>query len=116
MNDKKIKDLIEIPEVKTIIQMSDINDPKLQDFLTESFLLTDEVKKVLFSFFNDLIQKNGKGYFIEGNFGSGKSHLLSVLSLLLTYKKSWSPILEQVNKNSKLVDFSKKIEDEDYIV
>jgi len=116
MNDKKIKDLIEIPEVKTIIQMSDINDPKLQDFLTESFLLTDEVKKVLFSFFNDLIQKNGKGYFIEGNFGSGKSHLLSVLSLLLTYKKSWSPILEQVDKNSKLVDFSKKIEDEDYIV
>ena len=116
MADKQIKDLIKIPEVKTIIQMSDINDPELQDFLTESFLLTDEVEKILFSFFNDLMHEKGKGYFIEGNFGSGKSHLLSVLSLLLSYEKSWSPILEQLDENSKLADFSKKIKNEDYIV
>src|SRR6056297_3457745 len=104
MKSMRIKDLIEVKDVRTVVQMADIDDPKLRNFLTESFVITDEVKKVFLSFFNDLIKKEGKGYFIEGNFGSGKSHLLSVLSLLTDYKESWQHILDQQEYPKQLKD------------
>src|SRR6056297_1805660 len=111
----KIKDLVEVKEVRTVVQMADIKDPKLRDFLTESFVITDEVEKVMLSFFNDLLNNNGKGYFLEGNFGSGKSHLLSVLSLLLDYEKSWQHILSQKDRSGRLDDFYENIKDKNYI-
>ena len=116
MTEKKIKDLVEIPRVKTVIQMSDIEDPELRDFLTSSFLLTAEVEDVLSAFFTDISRHEGKGYFIEGNFGSGKSHLLGVMSLLLTRQDSWQPILEQTDNESRLSQASQKIQNSDYIV
>jgi len=111
----KIKDLVEVKEVRTVVQMADIKDPKLRDFLTESFVITDEVEKVMLSFFNDLLNNNGKGYFLEGNFGSGKSHLLSVLSLLLDYEKSWQHILSQKDRSDRLDDFYQNIKENNYI-
>ncbi len=111
----KIKDLVNIKDVRTVVQMADIKDPNLRDFLTESFVITDEVKRVFYSFFNDLVNKDGKGYFIEGNFGSGKSHLLSVLSLLINYEKSWQHILSQNKSSSKLQKLSKRVIDNNYI-
>ena len=116
MTEKRIKDLVEIPRVKTVIQMSDIEDPELRDFLTSSFLLTDEVERVLAAFFNDIGQQKGKGYFIEGNFGSGKSHLLGIMSLLLTWQDSWPPILAQSSPKGPLVRSSEKVKNNDYIV
>ncbi len=111
----KIKDLVEVKDVRTVVQMADIKDPQLRDFLTESFVITDEVEKVMLSFFNDLLNNNGKGYFLEGNFGSGKSHLLSVLSLLLDYEKSWQHILSQQDRSERLDDFYENIKDKNYI-
>ena len=111
----KIKDLVEVKDVRTVVQMADIKDPKLRDFLTESFVITDEVEKVMLSFFNDLLNKEGRGYFLEGNFGSGKSHLLSVLSLLLDYNKSWQHILSQKDRSNRLDEFYEDIKDKNYI-
>jgi len=111
----KIKDLVEVKDVRTVVQMADIQDPKLREFLTESFVITDEVEKVMLSFFNDLINKQGKGYFLEGNFGSGKSHLLSVLSLLIDYEKSWQHILSQTDRSERLDDFYQEVKDDNYI-
>jgi len=111
----KIKDLVEVKDVRTVVQMADIQDPKLREFLTESFVITDEVEKVMLSFFNDLINKQGKGYFLEGNFGSGKSHLLSVLSLLIDYEKSWQHILSQTDRSERLNDFYQEVKDKNYI-
>ena len=116
MTKKKIKDLVSIPRVKTVIQMSDIEDPELRDFLTSSFLLTDEVEDVLTAFFTDVSRHEGKGYFIEGNFGSGKSHLLGVMSLLLSRRDSWQPILDQTEDDSRLARAGQKVQNSDYIV
>ncbi|MFW6266592.1 MAG: DUF6079 family protein [Halanaerobiales bacterium] len=116
MTDKKINDLIEIPDVKTVIQLSDIKDPELKNFLTRSFLLTEEVREILISFFNNIFRKKGQGYFIKGNFGSGKSHLLGVLSLLLTHREAWDPILDQLEDDSKLKKLSDKIINEKFMV
>lgn len=112
---KKIGDLIEVPEVKTVIQMSDIEDPELRDFLAGSFVVTEETGQVLYSVFNSIYHNEGKGFFLEGNYGSGKSHLLTVISLLLTYQQSWQSILEQEEANS-LNPFYQEIINRSYLV
>ena len=109
----KIKDLIEVPEVRTVIQLSDSQDPKLRKFLTHSFLLTGEAKKVLTSLFHNISKKAGKGFFLEGNFGSGKSHLLTIINLLLNYEDSWEPLLEQ-DDTGKLKKYKNEIKIKDF--
>lgn len=108
---KRIGELIEIPPVKTVIQLSDSTDPELRNFLTESFLLTDEVRQVLEAFFNCLINQEGKGFFLEGNYGSGKSHLLTVLNLLLDYQESW----QKENIASDLSEYKNHIKGKDFL-
>jgi len=112
----QIGDLIEVPPVKTVIQMGDIENPELRSFLTESFLLTDEVKQVLESFMSNIINKQGKGFFLEGNYGSGKSHLLTVISLLLSHQESWQPLLLQDSISEILIDYRDKIKDKKYLM
>ncbi|MFP4662417.1 MAG: DUF6079 family protein [Halanaerobiales bacterium] len=112
----RIADLIEVPPVKTVIQMADIEDPDLRSFLTESFLLTDEVRQVLESFFNSIIKQQGKGFFLEGNYGSGKSHLLTVISLLLSYQESWQSLLTQQNVSDLLIEQKNELTAQHYLV
>ena len=121
MNDEaisgtKIEELVRVPEVRTVVQLSDRDDPELRQFLTDSFLLTCEVERILTAFFGDVSSGEGGGYFIEGNFGSGKSHLLSVISLLLDFKEAWDPILDQAGKNSQLAEVSAGVQTGDYLV
>src|SRR5690554_1074488 len=96
--------------------MSDIDDPGLRDFLTGSFLLTEESRKILESFFGSLNRNEGRGFFLEGNYGSGKSHLLTIISLLLTYPQSWSPLLEQTGKNASFQGYKEMALNGNYLV
>jgi len=100
---KKIGDLIEVPEVKTVIQLKDTEDSRLRDLLARNFLITDEVALFFKSFFSSILEKEGRGFFVEGNFGSGKSHLLSILGLSLSYPEAWQPLLEQDSGVGKLL-------------
>lgn len=113
MTEHKIGELIEVPQVRTVIQMSDIDNPELRDFLTESFLITEEVQRVFNAFFNRICQGEGKGFFIIGNYGSGKSHLLSVLSLLLSYDRAWEPLL---NQEKGLAQYHRQLSQQKFIV
>jgi energy-coupling factor transporter ATP-binding protein EcfA2 len=90
-----IKDLINLPEIKTVIQLSDLQDERLKRFLTQSFVLTQEVTFGLNHLLKSFSAGEGRGCFIQGNFGSGKSHFLTVLSLLLSYSESWEPLIKQ---------------------
>ena len=52
----------------------------------EEYVLTNEIKKSLSAFlsaYNDYNVKTQNGVWISGFFGSGKSHLLKMLALLL---------------------------------
>ena len=109
----KIGDLITVPDVKTVIQMSDLKDPQLRQFLTDSFLLTAEVRQVLESFFDSVCRGEGQGFWLEGNYGSGKSHLLAVISLLFSSRKSWEPLLEQDN-TEKLRQYREQVAENGY--
>ncbi|MFB3884745.1 MAG: DUF6079 family protein [Thermodesulfobacteriota bacterium] len=91
----KVGDLIEIPEIKTVIQLKDIEESSLRQMILDSFVVTTEVMKNLEMMLASLAKPEGKGAFLKGHFGSGKSHFLSILSLLLRAPDSWHALLSQ---------------------
>jgi hypothetical protein len=91
----KVGDLIEIPEIKTVIQLKDIEESNLRQMILDSFVVTTEVLKNLEMILTSLSKPEGRGAFLKGHFGSGKSHFLSILSLLLRTPDSWQALLSQ---------------------
>ena len=91
----KVGDLIEIPAIKTVIQLKDIEESSLRQMILDSFVVTTEVLKNLEMILASLSKQEGKGAFLKGHFGSGKSHFLSILSLLLRTPDSWHALLSQ---------------------
>ncbi len=79
----KIRDLIEVPPVRTVIRLADLADSSLRRHLVETFIFTGEVTFTLANILEKVAGLQGKGFFVIGNFGSGKSHLLNVLSLIM---------------------------------
>ncbi len=90
-----IRDLIEIPEIKTVIQLRDLEKPDLRRMILETFVVTEEVSKCLGMVASSLARPEGRGAFLKGHFGSGKSHFLSMLSLLLRNPESWNLLVSQ---------------------
>lgn len=99
----KIGDLITIPDVKTVIELAHIRDAELLKIedeqllreIAQTFVVTEDIKQNIESILQSMSQNQGRGFFLSGSFGSGKSHFLSVISLLLSYKKAWQPLVEQ---------------------
>ncbi len=91
----RIGDLIEVPEIKTVIQLKDLQDSHLQQMILHSFVVTGEVQDSLERILTSFSQPEGRGVFLKGHFGSGKSHFLSMLSLLLRHAESWKVLLDQ---------------------
>lgn len=77
-------ELIAVPPVKTVIQLSDTRDAGAAHEIVASFVLTEDAEFALSTISRDLVQGRGRGYFLQGAFGTGKSHLLSLLTLLLS--------------------------------
>jgi hypothetical protein len=80
----KIKDLISLPEIKTVVQLRDVDDLKEGARLAEHFVFTDEVRRGLQIIVREIVRGQGCGCFLKGHYGSGKSHFLSYLSLVLS--------------------------------
>ena len=89
-NPLRIGDLIEVPPVRTVIKLEEGH--KCPEDITGSFVFTTEVG-AHFSVFSESLQRDtGKGYFLQGDFGSGKSHFLAALCAWLA-EKSGAEIL-----------------------
>ncbi|MBW2133354.1 MAG: hypothetical protein JRG88_12630 [Deltaproteobacteria bacterium] len=101
MTQNRIKDLITVPPVETVIRLQDATtaDLKVMEGLLSSFVVTEEIENIFRELFRWIKRRKGVGAFLKGNFGSGKSHLLAVLSLLLETSQSWQylrhPLLEE---------------------
>ncbi len=80
----KVKDLIYVPPVRTVIRLADLDDNELRRHLVETFVITGEVSFTLSTILNKIAASRGEGYFVIGNYGSGKSHLLNILSLTMS--------------------------------
>lgn len=107
MSSKIIADLIAVPPVETVIRLeeADSADSAARQKLLGSFVITDEIEQVFEKLFGQILRRQGVGAFLKGNYGSGKSHLLAVLSLLLQSPKTWklldSPLLKPFSELQK---------------
>ena len=80
----KYKQLISFNPITTVIQLTDANDVTEEEKLVRSYVMSDEMERRIsdimlgqlqFEKFND-----NKGLFLVGNYGTGKSHLMSLVS------------------------------------
>jgi hypothetical protein len=77
----RIRDCIEVLPVQTVIRLDDSRtDPSA---ITSSFVFTSEVTEHFSALASALMLPQGTGCFLQGDFGSGKSHLLAALSAWL---------------------------------
>ncbi|MBD3244312.1 MAG: hypothetical protein GF331_27220, partial [Chitinivibrionales bacterium] len=76
-----IGDLIRVPPVQTVIRLEQAHTDARQ--IAESFVLTADIADHLHVLADSLNRPHGAGCFVQGDFGSGKSHLLAALTALL---------------------------------
>ena len=77
----KIGDLIEVPPVQTVIRLEE--GRTRSESIVSSFVLTSDVKSHFAVIADALQKKSGQGFFLQGDFGSGKSHFLATLTAWL---------------------------------
>ncbi|MBI1925692.1 hypothetical protein HYR99_15735, partial [Candidatus Poribacteria bacterium] len=123
----QIKDLIEVPAVKTVIELATVRDAAPEDVsqliqLIESFVVTADIEKCLRTVLDQIAsfpparggdRGGGMGFFLTGSYGSGKSHLLSVLSLLLQHSWAWESIVAQ---SEALRDYEARLRERRFLV
>ena len=77
----KIGDLIEVPPVQTVIRLEDGRQQSAT--IADSFVFTAEVRTHFAVLSDALMADTGRGFFLQGDFGSGKSHFLAALTVWL---------------------------------
>ncbi len=94
----KIRELLTLPPIKTVVQLSDTRDSAERTRLVDQFVLTDEVRRGLRIILDSVLRSEGRGFFLKGHYGSGKSHFLCYLSLILSNPESLSVFLKRLDQ------------------
>ncbi len=82
---KKIKHLIEIPEIETVIKINELYDydqRRLTDKIYNTFILTEEVLFGVSILIKKIAQRQNAGFIVKGSYGSGKSHFLAYMAAI----------------------------------
>ena len=82
----KYADLIKFEPIETVVQLRDADKAALARQLVKTYVFSDEMAEKLTSLVVPQLQfdtpADNKGMLIVGNYGTGKSHLMSVISAL----------------------------------
>ncbi len=73
---KTIRDIVSVPEHPTVVRLDALFVPGTE-WIEESYCLTEDVRGHLRALRGALGEPAGKGIFVIGQYGSGKSHLLA---------------------------------------
>ncbi|EII3098829.1 hypothetical protein CWL41_004519, partial [Vibrio parahaemolyticus] len=86
---KKYGDLIQFESVTTTIELEDSNDHDKAVGLVSSYVISDKMSQKLSNVIIEQLQYeesvDNKALWIVGNYGSGKSHLMSVISAVAEF-------------------------------
>ncbi len=82
LSNYRIGDLVEIPSVQTVVRLENSKDAVQS--AAGTFVFTSEVDKQIQVLAQALGRLYGQGYFLQGDFGSGKSHFLAALAAFLS--------------------------------
>jgi len=104
----KYSELISFDPIETVIQIRDADDPCMAEKLVKTYVMSDGMASAI----NDRIISqlsleevvDNKGVFLVGNYGTGKSHLMSVISAI-AQDESYIRHL----KNEKFAEYIKPI-------
>ena len=80
----KYKDLIQFDPIETVVQLRDADEAEKASRLVSTYVISDEMAEKLTAVVFPQLQydtpADNKGILIVGNYGTGKSHLMSVIS------------------------------------
>ncbi len=76
-----LRDLLTVPPVRTVVRLAESRERPAE--VCAGFVITDEVARHLHALAEILAHPTGKGVFLRGDFGSGKSHFLAALTACL---------------------------------
>ena len=95
----KYKQLISFNPITTVIQLTDANDVTEEEKLVRSYVMSDEMEKRISDIMLGQLQyeeyNDNKGIFLVGNYGTGKSHLMSLISAVAHDAKYLSMVQNQ---------------------
>src|SRR5215213_11878507 len=86
----RYSDLVQFEPIETVIQLRDADKEKTARELVNSYVISDRMADQLINLVFPQIQfqrpQDNKGVLIVGNYGTGKSHLMSVISAIAEYE------------------------------
>lgn len=86
----RYSDLVQFEPIETVIQLRDADKEKTARELVNSYVISDRMASQLTDLVFPQIQfqkpQDNKGVLIVGNYGTGKSHLMSVISAIAEYE------------------------------
>lgn len=82
----RYSDLINFKPIDSLIQLTDANDKRIAAELVKSYVMSDDMAdKLIYNMLSQLHLDDvvdNKGVILVGNYGTGKSHLMSVVSAI----------------------------------
>jgi len=86
----KYRDLIQFDPIVEVIQLQQANQHNKAQSLVSSYVISDRMMDVIVHQIIPTIniddKKAGKGLFVVGNYGTGKSHLMALISSIAEYE------------------------------
>ena len=82
----KYDDLIQFEPIESVVQLRDAIDATAARQLVETYVISEEMSEKLVGLVIPQLQfeqpTDNRGLLVVGNYGTGKSHLMSVISVL----------------------------------
>jgi len=86
----KYRDLIQFEPVVDVIQLRQADEKKRAEKLVSTYVISDRMTDVILHRILPSLsisaEKPGDGLFIVGNYGTGKSHLMSIVTAIAEHK------------------------------
>jgi hypothetical protein len=86
----KYAELVEFNPIETVVHLRDADEQSAASRLVSSYVISEDMAEKLTAVVFPQLQfehpLDNKGIFVVGNYGTGKSHLMSVIQLLVTNK------------------------------
>ncbi len=104
----KYRELVNFDPIETVIQLQEADSPEYARQLVQTFVISDgmaqQLTDLVFPNLQFLKPSDNKGILVVGNYGTGKSHLLSLVSSIAE-----QPGLVKVVKNKAVADGSRSV-------
>lgn len=94
----RYRDLIQFEPIESVIQLRQADHPDYARELVRTYVISDRMAEIITDLIIPHLQfdrpVDNRGLLIVGNYGTGKSHLMSVLSAVA----QWAPLREEVRQ------------------